>query len=608
MLQVSYIRNNKEKVIQGLEKRRFFEAGKEIESILNKDERRRNYQYQYDELLYQINLQAKKNAALLKEERAEELYDELYDKLLYLYDKLLYLIKKAKQNATLLKEERADELKKRKQAGILLKQKNKELHNQVLKLDREIKEHLYHIPNLSQSVPEGKNSSDNVVILEKRGFFKADKEIESILNYDEKRRKYQYQYIELLYQINLQAKKNAALLKEERAEELYDELYDKLLYLYDKLLYLIKKAKQNAVLFKENRLEELNKRRQAGISLKQKSKELHNQILKLDRDIKEHLYHIPNLPHKRVPEGKNSLDNVVILEKREKPNLFKNALSHWELAKKYGMVDFDLGNKVSGAGFPFYKGKGAKLQRALINFFLDEAIETGYIEIQPPILVKEDSVRATGQLPDKEGQMYKVLNENLYLIPTSEVPLTNIFRDEIIEEKELPIKMVGYTPCFRREAGSWGSHVRGLNRLHQFDKVELVQLAHPESSYLLLEEMSQYVEQLLGKLELPYRKVCLCGGDLSFNASFCYDMEVYSGGQKKWLEVSSMSNFETYQANRLKLRYRDKKNKKHLVHTLNASALALPRIVAALLENNQTKDSIKLPKILHKYCGFCEIT
>lgn len=315
---------------------------------------------------------------------------------------------------------------------------------------------------------------------------------------------------------------------------------------------------------------------------------------------------LPNLPHSSVPEGKTAEENEVILTWGSLPNMQADAQPHWDLIKKYDIIDFDLGNKITGAGFPVYKGKGARLQRALINFFLDEAIKVGYYEIQPPILINEDSGFGTGQLPDKEGQMYVTKEEGLFLIPTAEVPITNLYRDVIINEKELPIKNVGHTPCFRREAGSWGAHVRGLNRLHQFDKIEIVQIHKPETSYQALEEMSLHVQGLLQKLNLHYRVLRLCGGDMGFASALTYDMEVWSGAQNRWLEVSSVSNFETFQANRLKLRTKVD-GKSILCHTLNGSALALPRIVAALLENNQGPDGIKIPEILVPYTGFTHI-
>ena len=300
---------------------------------------------------------------------------------------------------------------------------------------------------------------------------------------------------------------------------------------------------------------------------------------------------------------KRQKKNEVILENGTVPTLAEDALAHWDLIKKYDIIDFELGNKITGAGFPVYKGKGARIQRALINFFLDEAIAAGYAEVQPPILINKDSGFGTGQLPDKDGQMYHATVDDLYLIPTAEVPITNLYRDVILQEAELPVKNAGYTPCFRREAGSWGAHVRGLNRLHQFDKVEIVRIEKPENSYAALEEMSLHVQGLLQKLELPYRVLRLCGGDMSFTSALTYDMEVFSGAQKRWLEVSSVSNFETYQANRLKLRMKTE-GKSQLLHTLNGSALALPRILAAILENNQTPEGIRIPKALVPYCGF----
>jgi seryl-tRNA synthetase len=310
------------------------------------------------------------------------------------------------------------------------------------------------------------------------------------------------------------------------------------------------------------------------------------------------------LPHSSVPAGSTAEENENIFEHGEKPNLPEGALPHWELAAKYDIIDFELGNKIAGAGFPVYKGKGAKLQRALINFFLDNADAEGYREMQPPIVVNEASGFGTGQLPDKEGQMYHVGIDNLYLIPTAEVPVTNLYRDVIVKEEELPIKNCAYTPCFRREAGSYGAHVRGLNRLHQFDKVEIVQIAHPDNSYETLEGMSTYVQSLLQKLELPYRVLRLCGGDMSFGSALTYDMETWCAAQGRWLEVSSVSNFETFQSNRLKLRFKGKEGKPQLAHTLNGSALALPRIVATLLENNQTAEGIKIPAALVPYTRF----
>ena len=338
--------------------------------------------------------------------------------------------------------------------------------------------------------------------------------------------------------------------------------------------------------------------------LKSKSKDLQTQLKSSEEQLLQALYNLPNRADERVPEGNSSDDNKVILEKGSIPELPVGAKPHWELIEKYGIIDFNLGNKISGAGFPVYKGKGAKLQRALISFFLDEAAKEGFEEIQPPVVINSDSGYGTGQLPDKEGQMYGIVDSDLYLIPTGEVPITNIYRDVILKEDDLPIQNVGYSLCFRREAGSWGAHVRGLNRLHQFDKVEIVQITKPEDSYKALESMCAYVEGLLEKLELPFRKLLLCGGDLGFTAAMTYDMEVYSAAQKKWLEVSSISNFESYQSNRLKLRYKKDGKKTTLLHTLNGSALALPRIVAAILENNQSEKGIAIPEVLREYTGF----
>jgi len=363
-------------------------------------------------------------------------------------------------------------------------------------------------------------------------------------------------------------------------------------------------SKSIGQLMKEGRNEEAMRAREATKDLKTRSKSLNDEMASVQERLDDLLYAVPNIPHADVPEGSTSEDNQVISEWGDIPVLKGKALPHWELVEKYDIIDFKLGNKITGAGFPVYKGKGAKLQRALISFFLDEAEKAGYDEIQPPVLINADSGRATGQLPDKEGQMYQLTDEDFYLIPTAEVPITNIYRNSILQSSDLPVKNVGYTTCFRREAGSWGAHVRGLNRLHQFDKVEIVQIRKPDDSYLALDEMCAYVKGLLSKLELPSRMVRLCGGDLGFTSAITYDMEVYSAAQEKWLEVSSVSNFETYQANRLKLRYRDDNGKNVLLHTLNGSALALPRIVAALLENNQTDEGIILPEVLTSYTGF----
>jgi len=339
-------------------------------------------------------------------------------------------------------------------------------------------------------------------------------------------------------------------------------------------------------------------------ALKEGVKQLEIDMKEAEKRLIELLYQIPNLPSNQVPEGKNADDNIIRKTGGEIPVLHKGALPHWELAKKYDLIDFELGVKITGAGFPVYKQKGAQLQRALINFFLDNARKAGYMEIQPPYLVNADSGYGTGQLPDKEGQMYYVTLDELYLIPTAEVSVTNIYRDVILNEKDLPILNTAYSACFRREAGSYGKDVRGLNRLHQFDKVEIVRIDTQEHSYESLQEMVDYVQSLVDKLELPWRIVCLCGGDMGFTSALTFDFEVFSAAQERWLEVSSVSNFESYQANRLKCRYRDENKKIRLCHTLNGSALALPRIVAALLENNQTPEGIRIPKVLQAYTGF----
>ncbi len=362
-------------------------------------------------------------------------------------------------------------------------------------------------------------------------------------------------------------------------------------------------SKSIGQLFKSGKTEEANEAREKTGALKEEIRVLSGKLGDIESQIQKLLVQVPNLPHSSVPEGKGEDDNLVEREGGEIPKL-EDALPHWELASKYDLIDFELGTKLTGAGFPVYKGWGARLQRALINFFLDEATKAGYNEVLPPLLVNEDSGFGTGQLPDKEGQMYHVTEDNLYLIPTAEVPVTNIFRDVVLEEKDLPVKQCAYSACFRREAGSWGAHVRGLNRLHQFDKVEIVQVAHPDSSYDILEQMVAHVQSVVEKLELPWRILRLCGGDLSFTSALTFDFEVYSAAQKRWLEVSSVSNFETYQANRLKLRFRKAGEKKpQLAHTLNGSALALPRIVAAILENNQTPEGIRVPKVLVPFMG-----
>lgn len=366
-------------------------------------------------------------------------------------------------------------------------------------------------------------------------------------------------------------------------------------------------AKEIGELYKAGKKEEADTRKEESIRLKDASKVLETEMAEIEEKLTQKLYEIPNAPNHQVKFGKSADDNEVVFEWGEEPVLPADAKPHWDLTSQYQLVDFELGNKITGAGFPVYTGKGARLQRALINFFLDEALKAGYYEIQPPILVNEASGFGTGQLPDKEGQMYHATIDNLYCIPTAEVPITNIYRDVILKEEELPIKNVGYTPCFRREAGSYGAHVRGLNRLHQFDKVEIVQIAHPDKSYEILEEMVDHVKGLMMKLGLKFRILRLCGGDMGFASALTYDFEAWSGAQQKWLEVSSTSNFETFQSNRLKCRYKNKEGKNELVHTLNGSALALPRIVASILENYQTEDGINLPECLHPYLGFNKI-
>lgn len=403
--------------------------------------------------------------------------------------------------------------------------------------------------------------------LKKRRLRNVEESIENILKLDQKRRQTQQQQDALLSEANSLAREIGNLMKSGKKDE--------------------------------------------AEALKQKTADLKKQIAELgpelsgtEDELQKALYAIPNVPAEKVPEGAGADDNVTVHEWGKVPALPQGALPHWDLIKKYDIIDFDLGIKIAGAGFPVYKGKGAKLQRALINFFLDEAERQGYREMQPPIVVNEASGFGTGQLPDKEGQMYAIPEDKLFLIPTAEVPITNLYRDIVLTEDQLPVKNTGYTPCFRREAGSWGAHVRGLNRLHQFDKVEIVQISKPQDSYQALEEMARYIQGLLEKLELPYRKLLLCGGDMGFTSAMTYDMEVFSAAQQRWLEVSSVSNFETYQANRLKLRYKNKEGKTQLLHTLNGSALALPRIVAAILENNQTPEGIRVPTVLQSYTKF----
>ncbi len=404
--------------------------------------------------------------------------------------------------------------------------------------------------------------------LEKKHFNDAKKTIETVLEYDKLRREYQQKLDNNKQQQNLLSKQIGGLMKEGKKDEA-NEIKNKV------------------------------------AELKTADKELQDNMEKAQADMTNLLLTIPNIPNEDVPEGKDASNNVVVKEGGEKPTFEGEALCHWDLCKMYNLVDFDLGVKITGAGFPIYIGKMARFQRALEAFFLDEARKSGYLEIQPPLVVNQASGLGTGQLPDKEGQMYHAEVDDLYLIPTAEVPVTNIFRDEILDEKELPVKRCAYSSCFRREAGSYGKDVRGLNRLHQFDKVEIVRIDTPQHSYESLNEMLKHVEGLLIKLELPYHILRLCGGDMSFTSAICYDFEVWSGAQKRWLEVSSVSNFESYQANRLHCRYRRSEDKKiELCHTLNGSALALPRIVAAILENNQTSEGIRVPKALVPYCGF----
>ena len=361
-------------------------------------------------------------------------------------------------------------------------------------------------------------------------------------------------------------------------------------------------AKKIGELFKSGQTNEANELKETSAKIKKDSQELISLQNKIEDEIYNILVQIPNVPHKSVKAGTSEKDNEILKEYGEKPKLFEHALPHWDLAEKFDLIDFKLGNKITGSGFPVFKGKGAKLQRALISFFLDQNINAGYKEYLPPSVVNSDSMFGTGALPDKEGQMYHINEDNLYLIPTAEVPVTNFYRDSIVND--FPIKCTAYTPCFRREAGSYGKDVRGLNRLHQFDKVEIVQIEHPKNSYTTLDKMVDHVSSILTNLELPFRVVRLCGGDLSFTSSLTFDFEVYSAAQERWLEVSSVSNFESFQANRLKLRYKDENGKSKLCHTLNGSALALPRIFAALIENNQFEGGIRMPKALHSYTGF----
>lgn len=369
-----------------------------------------------------------------------------------------------------------------------------------------------------------------------------------------------------------------------------------------------KLAKQIGELMKTGRKEEAEQLKTQTAQLKADAKSLEEKVKLIEEQLFNTLVTLPNTPHQSVPHGKSADDNEIVYQSGETPLMPDGALPHWELITKYNLIDFELGTKITGAGFPVYRGKGARLQRGLVNFFLDEALKAGYEEIVPPFLVNADSGFGTGQLPDKEGQMYHAQTDDLYLIPTAEVPITNIYRDVILKEEDLPVKNVGYSPCFRREAGSWGAHVRGLNRLHQFEKVEIVQIATPEQSYQILDEMVKHVQHLLEKLELPFRILRLCGGDMGFTSALTYDFETYSAAQQRWLEVSSTSNFESFQANRLKCRYKNKEGKNQLVHTLNGSALALPRILATILENNQSANGIRIPNALVPYVGFDSIS
>jgi|TARA_B110000091_G_scaffold202242_1_gene234628 seryl-tRNA synthetase len=411
------------------------------------------------------------------------------------------------------------------------------------------------------------NFEKYVVGLKKRGLKEAEERLKVIISLDNQRKEIQGALDDILNRSNQLSKKIGGLMQAGHREE-------------------------------------ANEIKSETAAFKGQSKILSEQLQDIEKALKGKLYEMPNIPNENVVAGQSEEDNELLYQKGELPQLAAGYQPHWELINDYGLVDFNLGNKITGAGFPFYKGQGARLVRGLVNYFLDKGIASGYQEVQPPILVNEASGLATGQLPDKEGQMYHLSDTNLYLIPTAEVPLTNIYRDTLLEEADFPVKMIGYTPCFRREAGSWGADVRGLNRLHQFDKVEVVQIAKPEDSYAVLEEMKRHVEDLIVSLELPYRMLRLCGKDLGFTSAITYDFEVYSGGQKKWLEVSSVSNFENYQAHRLKLRYKTQEGKKQLAHTLNGSALAVPRILAAILENNQTSKGIKMPSVLQPYLGF----
>lgn len=416
------------------------------------------------------------------------------------------------------------------------------------------------------SIPHLRENYDEILIAFKKRDFDAKNVIDNLLNEDKNRREIQVKLDNKLFESN-------------------------------------QLTKEIGKLYKDGKTNEANKKKSLSLKIKNESKNLVEKLSNCEQNIKELQYKIPNIPNIRVPNGKSSTDNEIVFESNKK-NKSSVGLTHWELAKKYNLISFDLGSKISGSGFPVYIGKGAKLQRALINYFIDFNTKEGYEEIQVPLLVNSKSANSTGQLPDKDDQMYHIAKDNLYLIPTSEVPVTNIYRNTLLNLKQLPIKMTSYTPCFRREAGSYGSDVRGLNRLHQFDKVEIVRIENPECSYDALDKMLNHVKKLLHSLELPYRILNLCGGDLGFTSAITYDFEIFSSAQNKWLEVSSVSNFETFQSIRLKLKYRDINGKNQFAHTLNGSSLALPRVMAGILENNQTNDSIKIPKVLIPYTDF----
>ena len=410
------------------------------------------------------------------------------------------------------------------------------------------------------------HKEEYIKLLTKRGI-EAGEDLEAVIRADETRRSTQAQLDETLSQSN-------------------------------------KYSKEIGMLFKNGEVDKANAMKEKTVQLKETSKKLQEQLSSAVEEMEQLLHNLPNIPHESVPAGTDENDNEVVFEEGEVPTLGDQALPHWELAKKYDLIDFELGVKITGAGFPVYKGKGAKLQRALITYFLDKNTEAGYMEYQVPHVVNEASGFGTGQLPDKEGQMYHITGDNLYLIPTAEVPVTNLFRGDLLMHNDLPITCTGYTPCFRREAGSYGAHVRGLNRLHQFDKVEIVRIEHPDNSYAALDGMVNHVKGILRDLKLPYRILRLCGGDLGFTSALTYDFEVFSTAQDRWLEISSVSNFETFQANRLKLRFKNSEGKNELVHTLNGSALALPRVIAGILENYQTPEGIRVPEVLVPYCGF----